>query len=234
MSKESSKKFWNREYAVPRHLLLSDEPAEDMGTFARWAVRNAEWFPFPKGGSVIDIGCGNGRNLIALAKEFNMKGYGMDISDIAIQQAKILGKGLEIEWKVADMSEALPVPDQSADVVLDMMSSHVLKKAERDNLLKEVVRVTKPYGWFFLKTFIMDGDMHAKRLIKDHPGGEENSYIHPKMGHYEYVWTEEKIRETFAPYFKIFKMNKSYKHVTRDGKPHKRRTISVYMERKGE
>lgn len=231
MSRESSKKFWNKEYAVPKHLILSDDPAEDLGTFSRWAIRNAEWFPFPKGGTVIDIGCGNGRNLIGLCKEFGMKGYGVDISDIAIQQAKKMGADLPIEWKVGDMSDPFPVADQSVDVVLDMMSSHHMMKIEREALLKEVLRVIKPYGWFFFKTFVMDGDMHAKRLIKDHPAGEENAYIHPKIGSYEYVWTEYKIRETFSPYFKIFKMNKSYKHVTRDGKPHKRRTISVYMER---
>lgn len=234
MSKESSKKFWNKEYAVPKHLILSDEPAEDLATFSRWAIRNSEWFPFPKGGTVIDIGCGNGRNLIALCKEFGMKGYGVDISDTAIQQAKKMGKDLEIEWKVGDMGDDIPVTDQSVDVVLDMMSSHHLMKVERENLLKEVLRVIKPYGWFFFKTFVMDGDMHAKRLIADHPAGEANAYIHPKIGSYEYVWTEQLIRETFSEYFKIFKINKSYKHVTRDGKPHKRRTVSVYMERKGE
>jgi SAM-dependent methyltransferase len=234
MSKESGKKFWNKEYAVPKHLTLSDEPSEDLVTFARWAVRNSEWPPFPKDGMVVDIGCGNGRNLITLCKEFDMKGFGVDISDTAIAQAKQMSKGLKTEWKVGDMSEPVPVEDQSVDVVLDMMSSHHLKKTEREVLLQEIVRIIKPYGWFFLKVFVMDGDMHAKRLIKDHPSGEESSYIHPKFGTYEYVWTEEKLRETFAPYFKIFKMNKSYKHVTREGKPHKRRTISIYMERKGE
>lgn len=234
MSRDSSKKFWNKEYAVPRHLTLSDEPSDDFQTFARWAIRNAEWFPFPKGGTIVDIGCGNGRNLIAACKEFDMKGYGVDISDVAIAQAKQLGKGLNIEWKVGDMSEPIPMLDQSVDMVIDVMASHHLKKNERDELLKEVLRVIKPFGWFFFKTFVMDGDMHAKRLIAEYPAGEENAYIHPKIGSYEYVWTEDLVRETFSPYFKIFKINKSYKHVTRDGKPHKRRTISVYMERKRE
>jgi hypothetical protein len=43
--------------------------------------------------------------------------------------------------------------------------------------------------------------------------------------------TEQEIYDLFSPNFKIFKMLKSYKHVL-DGKPHKRRTVSVYMERK--
>ncbi len=233
MSKESSKKFWNKEYAVPKHLTLSDEPSEDLVTFARWADRNSEWPPFPQGGMVVDIGCGNGRNLIAVCKSGNMKGYGVDISDVAIEQAKKASKELltPIEWRVGDLSDPIPLPDQSVDVVLDMMSSHHLDKAGRTALIQEIVRVMKPFGWFFFKTHVKEGDLHAKRLLKDHPGKEENTYIHPRMGTPEYIWTEDEIHKAFSTYFKIHKVNKSYRHVTKDGKAHKRRTISAYMER---
>ncbi len=234
MSKESSKKFWNNEYAVPKHLILSDEPSEDLITFARWAERNSEWPPFPQGGMVVDIGCGNGRNLIAVCKSGNMRGYGVDISDVAISQAAKASKDLPIEWRVGDLSDPIPLPDQSVDVVLDMMASHHLDKKERDALLKEIVRVIKSFGWLFFKTHVMDGDLHAKRLLQDHPSNEAGSYIHPRIGTQEHIWSEEEIHETFSPYFKIFKVQKSYRHVTREGKAHKRRTISVYMERKRE
>jgi ubiquinone/menaquinone biosynthesis C-methylase UbiE len=234
MTKESSKKFWNKEYAVPKHITLSDEPSEDLITFARWAERNSEWPPFPQGGTIVDIGCGNGRNLIAICQSGKMKGYGVDISDVAIEQAKKASKELQIEWKVGDLSEAIPLPDQSVDVVLDMMASHHLDQAGRDALLKEIIRVIKPFGWLFFKTHVMDGDLHAKRLLTEYPAKEENTYLHPRMGTPEYIWTEEKIHEVFSPYFKIFKANKSYRHVTKEGKAHKRRTISVYMERKRE
>jgi hypothetical protein len=106
----------------------------------------------------------------------------------------------------------------------------------------------KPFGWLLFKTFILDGDFHAKRLISESPDTgeiiydahgkiienlppETNSYIHPKIGVYEHVWTEAEIHQEFGPYFKIHKMIKSYKHI-RDGKPYKRRTVSVYMEKK--
>jgi ubiquinone/menaquinone biosynthesis C-methylase UbiE len=228
-----SKKFWDKEYSKPTHLALSTEPGEDLETFARWAVRNSEWHPFPKGGEVIDIGCGNGRNLIFICKEFNMRGYGIDISDTAIAEANKMKDKLEITFKAGSMSEKLPQENESVDVVLDMMASHFMNKDEREKLLAEIVRVMKPYGWFFMKTFVMDGDTHAKRLINEYPGKEENTYIHPKMGVPEHVWTEAGIHEFLAPYFKIHKKLKSYKHVTKDGKPYKRRTISVYAEKLG-
>jgi len=129
-------------------------------------------------------------------------------------------------------------------------STYGVRAADRKKLVEEIVRVLKPYGWLFFKTFILDGDFHAKKLIEEHPDtgldlkdpktgasmhepGEPNSYIHPRIGEFEHVYTETEIFETFREHFKIYKTMKSYKHF-RDGKPYKRRTVSVYMEKKRE
>jgi ubiquinone/menaquinone biosynthesis C-methylase UbiE len=225
-----TKKFWDEEYGKANHLTLSDDPAEDLGKFVRWAVRNSEWPPFPEGGFVLDVGCGNGRNIISLCREAHMEGLGIDISSTALTLAHKMAKGLPIIFKEQTASKPFPVADQSVDVVLDMMSTHFLNKKEREAYRDELVRIMKPYGWFFFKTFVLDGDLHAKRLILEHPTDEENSYMHPKIKSQEHVWTEEEIEEFFSPYFKIYKMIKSYKHIYQ-GKAFKRRTISVYMER---
>ncbi len=131
-----------------------------------------------------------------------------------------------------------------------MMTTHFLRAAEREAYVAELVRVMKPYGWVFFKTFLLDGDLHAKRLIQENPDrgevindekgniignikAEAHSYIHPRIGVVEHVFTEQEIYDMFSPYFKIYKMIKSYKHI-KDGKAFKRRTVSVYMERKRE
>jgi len=229
-----TKAFWNKEYKSGEHLALSTEPSSDMLSFVHWAERNAEWPAFPKDGFILDVGCGNGRNIIALAKEAKMKGYGFDISGEAIVQARKAAGNLPIEFETRSADQPIPLPDESVDVVLDMMTSHFLKQDQRDAYLKEVVRVMKPYGWLFFKSFLLDGDHNAHRMIAEHPGGEPHSYIHPRIGVYEYVWTEDALAAFFAPYFKIHKMIKSYKHVTEKGKPWKRRTISLYLEKKRE
>ncbi len=243
--KKNSATFWNKEYQTGEHLALSTEPSGDMMSFVKWAVRNSEWHPFPKNGLIVDAGCGNGRNIIPLCAEYNMRGIGIDISGTAIEQAKAtakekgvtkvepdakVAKEERIKFYVQDLSETIPTEDVSVDVFLDMMTSHFLKDEDRKNYAKEIARVVKPYGWLFLKTFVLDSDSHAIRLIKDHPAGEHNSYIHPRIDVYEHVWTEDEIIELFAPHFKIHKMIKSYKHI-KDGKAYKRRTISAYMER---
>jgi len=226
-----TKSFWEKEYKNATHLILSTEPSSDMETFVKWALRNSEWPPFPEGGMVLDCGCGNGRNIIALCKEGNMKGYGFDISAEAIRAANAEKKGLPITFEVGELGKNIPLPDESVDVALDMMSSHFLGEKERGDFVKELARVVKPFGWLFFKTFSLDGDAHAKRLLRDFPSGEANTYIHPKIKVAEHVFDDSEIYELFTPYFKIHKMIKSYKHV-KDGKPHKRRTVSVYMERK--
>lgn len=260
-----SKAFWNKEYSDPKHLTMSAEAASDLLTFEKWVTRNAEWFPFPEGGLIVDVGCGNGRNIIPLCAEYKMKGYGIDISGTALEQARKIvqfiakdktdekgnvtpGKIVDVEFKTQSIDEPLELEDQSVDIALDMMTSHYLRKTEREVYVKEIARVIKPYGWLFFKTFIVEGDLHIKRLIQEHPDhgvaitdekgtiignipAEENSYIHPKIGVFEHVFGEQEIYDLYSKYFKVHKLIKSYKHI-KDGKAFKRRTVSVYMERK--
>jgi SAM-dependent methyltransferase len=233
-----TQQFWNKEYKTAEHLALSEEPAEDLLTFVRWAKRNSEWDPFPEGGFVLDVGCGNGRNIGNMCEEYKMGGLGIDISEEAVRQAaeKFVTKLQlpNVSFQKGAIGDALPLENESVDVALDMMTMHFLDDAKRADYVKEVARVVKPFGWMFLKTFILDNDQNAKRMIREFPtpGKELNSYIHPRMKVLEHVFVQDEIEELFSPYFIVHKMIRSYKHIHKDGKPHKRRTISVYLERK--
>ncbi|MEI8062041.1 MAG: methyltransferase domain-containing protein [bacterium] len=229
----NSKSFWDKEYKSSEHLMLSTEPSSDMVKFCHWAERNSEWFPFPKQGLIIDVGCGNGRNVTYLCETYKMRGLGFDISEVAVNQARKIAteKKLAIEFKVQSAKDPLPAKDESFDIVLDMMTSHFLNQEERALYLTEVVRVLKPFGWFFFKSFIIDEDAHAHRLLREHPGEEKGTYIHPKIGVAEHVWGEEELRSFLEPNFIIHKFMMSHKHMI-DGKPWKRRTVSVYAEKK--
>jgi len=225
------KQFWNREYRDNPHFALSDEPAEDLGKFARWLSRNSPEDAVTSHSFVLDCGCGNGRNIISLVSEYRCKGFGFDISEEAITQAKKAAQKLPITFEVRSLAEPFPLDDGSADLVLDMMSSHVLREDERRAFFTEVGRVLRPGGWLFFKTHLRDGDIHSRRLLKDHAADEQGSYIHPRLGVYEHVWSEDEIIDFFRPAFHIVKILRSHKHVIR-GRVGKRRTVSVYMQKR--
>ena len=90
------KDFWNSQYAKPTHLELSDEPSEDLMKFTRYLVREHGKKFLNVTCKAVDLGCGNGRNLIFLAKEFGVHGLGIDTSEVAIKDAERAAKGFQL------------------------------------------------------------------------------------------------------------------------------------------
>jgi SAM-dependent methyltransferase len=226
---KSSQGFWDKEYRGGQHLALSAEVSEDLEKFMRFLEREKRMEYVNHKNSVVDLGCGNGRNLIYLANTYGIHGTGFDIAHSAIVQAKKASTDLPLEYAVRSIADDLPFEDESQAIVLDMMVSHFLNNEERSKLITEVARILKPGGWLFFKTFLLDEDRHAKRLLNEHPAGEEGSYIHPEIRVAEHVFTEEEIVGLLSPHFTIHKIQKSHGHLRKGAA--KRRSISVYAER---
>ena len=208
-------------------------PAEDLEKFCRYLERQSGKKLLNVTTQAVDIGRGNGRNLIYLSKEFGMRGVGYDSSKEGINQAIANSLELPLKFIVQDLAEPIPLPGNSVTIALDMMASHILKKAQREALRDDILRVLRPGGWLFFKSFILEEDLNAQRLLREHPAKEEGMYIHPEIGHAEYVWTVPGIKEFFGDYFTIHKIEKSFKHKHKDGRAWKRRTASVYLEKLG-
>lgn len=138
--------------------------------------------------------------------------------------------GLAIRYDVGLADTLLLVEDESQAIALDMMTSHFLDKDGRQQLRDELFRTLKQGGYLFMKTFLKDDDLHTTRLLKDHPGTEEGTYIHPVMGVAEYVYSEEELVNFLSEKFIIRKIYRSHKHAFR-GQARKRRTISIYAEK---
>ncbi|PIR46838.1 MAG: hypothetical protein COV07_02115 [Candidatus Vogelbacteria bacterium CG10_big_fil_rev_8_21_14_0_10_45_14] len=228
---KDSKAFWDKEYREPSIFNLSIEPAEDVRKFARWIERKSGKGILSNNTNVLDLGTGNGRNLIWLARTFGVKGVGYDISNVAILQAKNEARGLPLSFEARSIAGIFDLADNSVDIVLDMMTSHYLKEAERKLYLNEISRVLSFRGWLLFKSFLLEEDRNAARLLRESPAGEDNAYLHPRHGQYEYVWEEEKMRNYFSPNFEIEKVERSGKHL-KDGRAFKRRHIVAYMSRK--
>lgn len=107
---------------------------------------------------ILDLGCGIGNILIALAEriEFAQPAHGVDVSPdlIRIGEHETARAGLQdrITLQVASATH-LPFDEGSFDVVL---TSHVLKHLDDEALLvsfREVARVLRPGGRFLLWEF---------------------------------------------------------------------------------
>ncbi|HTH93318.1 MAG TPA: class I SAM-dependent methyltransferase [Candidatus Paceibacterota bacterium] len=235
MNEKRLKEFWNKEYKDPEFFSLSDEASGDLQKFTRWLQKEYGKDVLRSDITVLDAGCGNGRNLLWLNDQFRVRGFGYDISEVAIRQATenaALQKwGNKLTFAVHSIGQDIPLPDESVDIVLDMMASHFLKEKERAQFIKEVARVLKPQGVLFFKSFYMEGDQHAKDLVKNESAGEENAYIHPRLKVYEYVWTDQAIEKSFGANFTLQHKEASHKHNIR-GKPNKRRSVVCYFEKK--
>ncbi len=223
--------FWDKEYKTSKHLALSSSVSEDLEKFARFLERGWKREFLNPFGRVLDLGSGNGRNLIYLAENYGMQGTGYDISGVATALAEKASEGLPIVYETRSISEPLPLPDASQNIVLDMMTSHFLKKAEREALRAEIHRVLKPGGWLFFKSFLAEEDIHARRLLRDYPADEKGAYIHPELGVYEYVWEEDAVEEFFGKDFEMHKFHKSHRHLLKNGTAGKRRTFSAYLQK---
>ena len=223
--------FWDQEYTKAEHLALSTEASEDLEKFTRWLERQTKRTLLNATASAVDFGCGNGRNLIYLAQHFGVRGIGYDSSAAAIKEAIRLSEGLTLTYQTRSIAGTFAdIPNESQTLALDMMSSHFLKKEERELLRDEIHRVLKPGGFLFMKTFASDGDIHTKRLIAEQPGTEESSYIHPVIGVQEFVYSEEELYAFLSEKFIVHKTYLSHKHMLR-GKARKRRTIAIYAEK---
>jgi SAM-dependent methyltransferase len=222
--------FWDKEYTSPEHLKLSTVESGDLAKFIRFLERTDSNAIIKGRASVFDVGCGNGRNLIYLAKEFGMRGTGVDISAAAIAQARRASEGLAISYHTGSAAKPLAAEDGSQSLVLDMMTSHFLNRHDRYQLRDEIYRILAPGGWLFMKTFLKDEDVHTARLLREHPGKEPGTYIHPVMGVPEFVYSEEELVQFLGEKFIIRKIYRSHRHLTKGGSG-KRRTIAIYAEK---
>ena len=197
---------WEQEYQQPQFLTLGTEPLTVVKEFCKW-LRRDEKVELEKC-TVLDLGCGNGKNVKYFVEGYAKSGIGYDISKTAIVAAKKLSEGLEIKYEVRSIGEKFPLENESVDIILDVTSSNSLSESEREVYLQETQRVLKPGGYLFVRALCLDGDKNAKQLIKENPGSEKDTYILPNVGVTERVFTKQDLVDTYGKYLEIVRLEK--------------------------
>jgi ubiquinone/menaquinone biosynthesis C-methylase UbiE len=95
---------------------------------------------------IIDVGCGTGRLLRAASARWpKAQLLGVDPAERMVAEATRLNPNAVFRLALA---EALPIPDQTADIVLSSLSFH--HWVDQNKGLQEIVRVLRPGGFFCL------------------------------------------------------------------------------------
>ena len=101
-----------------------------------------EW---PKG-KLLDIGCGNARNLVPFIKN-KFSCSGIDFSKNMVVLAEKLLKKHKLEAKLIQSSSIkIPFKDKTFDYIISVAMLHNLNKWERQKTLNEIKRLLKPNG----------------------------------------------------------------------------------------
>lgn len=161
-------------------------------SFTQWTKTEVRFlldrFPIPKGGNVIDLGCGVGRHAVELAAE----GYavtGVDISEGMLAEARKLAtdRGVSVTWEHASISDYKPEPQFDMALCLCEGGFGLISQGEDPvghdiAILKTAFNALKPGGWFILTG--LNGYATIRRMTDDHvkagsfdPATMQSSYL---------------------------------------------------------
>lgn len=94
---------------------------------------------------IVEVGCGQGAGGVFLLEYKKPRSYiGIDLSEKAIALCQRNSKCANARW-IQGRAAALPIPNDSVDVVVNIESSHCYPSMEQ--FLNEVYRVLRPNGY---------------------------------------------------------------------------------------
>jgi len=116
---------------------------------------------------VLDVGCGNGRNLIYFLRN-GYEVFGVDPNLNAVETVRGLSAQLApdnpLENFMVCAAENLPFTDASFDLIISSAVLHFAKDRQHfDTMLGAMFRVLKPGGYFFAR---LASDIGIEHLVK--------------------------------------------------------------------
>ncbi len=185
----SQKKYFEEAYRSGEHGWPVEGPSAPVVRFLNQFKKEK---PF---GSVLDIGCGEGRHVGLFAGQ----GYfsvGLDYQCLALSRARLLHQDryLCLHFVLGDLFH-LPLRPNSFDVILDYGCFHHVRKQDAGIYFKNVFPLLKAGGYFLLSCF--------STRFKHHPNERRTRDWLVHKGHYDRFFERKSFKGIFGNMFKI-------------------------------
>lgn len=226
-----SKKLWDQEYRSNKNIASTfkgtvSRSVQFLLDYLKRRDLNPEKF--------LDLGCGNGRNAIPLAK-LGYKVVGMDISKVAVKQALELARktcSRQPVFIVGSMGGPLPFRDREFDVVMDITSFDILIDQQEIECHKnEIHRVLKPNGYFLYYDMAKDDSYSIDRMTKSSVSDQNRGIIYTPTGIPFKTRSQKDIESIFNNFKKV--SSKIFKFDDKmDGKIYDRSILCMVMEKR--
>ena len=182
------RKYFRKAYETGKHGWPEVGPTPHVERWVRSLGRGG-------GRTALDLGCGEGRHTILLAR----RGYdvtGVDLEPLALRKAKayLRGSGLPARFEVADALD-LRYPDGAFDLVLDYGCFHHVVTRDWARYRRGIARVLKPGGHLLLSVF--------STKFRHHPEERRTRNWLVHRNHYDHFFTRAELRAALSPAFEL-------------------------------
>lgn len=180
------KQFFKKAYETGTHGWPEVGPTPHV---VRWIDRLGSG----RGKAALDLGCGEGRHTIVLAR----KGYAVtafDLEPLALKKARayLQKAGLRATYVAGDALD-LRFDDAAFDLVLDYGCFHHVVTKDWPRYRRGIARVLKPGGHLLLSVFSMK--------FRHHPGEKRTRDWLVHRNHYDHFFTRGAVSKAFEPLF---------------------------------
>ena len=226
ITSESAALAWNNEYE--RQGIPSSHRNDPSGVVV-WALDNLPHVAARNLRTAIDLGCGTGRNSLALSAQ-GFSTTGVDFSQRAIAIARGREGAEHVTFIHGDLTAPLPVKSRSQDLAIDVfVYFHQLGDAERKAYREEIYRVMSPDGVLLVSLATAEDGYYAScpRLAPGKSSGGVDLRWDPEAEVGNILLTSEQLVEEFSDLFDLQMTWQKSKPGHMHGKQYQRFTVAT-------
>jgi len=181
-------------------------------------------------GEALDIGAGEGRNSIFLAKN-SFKVTAIDLIPEGLKKLAHFAKehNLNISTKVIDIRK-FKFPTDKYSLIISIAAIDFLKKSEIDKIIKRIKKSLIRGGVLYLSVFSTNDPLFYKIKELNLEPIEKNTFYLPKGKFYRHFFTRNELKNYFKDFEIILLKSRSIRDMSHD-KPHFHHIIELIAKK---